>query len=69
MKDKKDDIHEGEEKNTMLPFDVEEYSCQIVILFGKGTVSLVFYSNIQGDSVTRSPKLLSIKNYVIELMT
>jgi len=27
MKDKKDDIHEGEEKNTMLPFDVEEYSC------------------------------------------
>jgi hypothetical protein len=24
---------------------------------------------IQGDSVTRGPKLLSIKNYVIEIMT
>jgi len=27
MKDKKDDIHEAEEKNSVLPFDVEEYSC------------------------------------------
>jgi len=25
--------------------------------------------NIQGDSVARGPKLLSIKNYVIEIMT
>jgi len=25
--------------------------------------------NIQGDSLARGPKLLSIKNYVIEVMT
>ena len=24
---------------------------------------------VQGDSVTRGPKLLSIKNYVIDIMT
>jgi len=29
----------------------------------------LFYSFIQGDSVVRGPKLLSIKNYVIEIMT
>ena len=27
------------------------------------------YLMIQGDSVARSPKLLSIKNYVVEIMT
>ena len=29
----------------------------------------VSISMIQGDSVARGPKLLSIKNYVIEIMT
>ena len=34
------------------------------------TVSFLPYSwDIQGDSVARGPKLLSIKNYVIEIMT
>jgi hypothetical protein len=27
------------------------------------------FFNIQGDSLARVPKLLSIKNYVIEIMT
>jgi hypothetical protein len=27
MKDKKEDIHEGEEKNAVLSFDTEEYGC------------------------------------------
>lgn len=40
MKDKKEDIHEGEEKNAVLSFDTEEYGCQTVIVFGKETVSL-----------------------------
>ena len=28
-----------------------------------------FFGHIQGDPVARGPKLLSIKNYVIEIMT
>jgi len=32
-------------------------------------VLLYIYIYIQGDSVARGPKLLSIKNYVIETMT
>ena len=32
-------------------------------------VALVLYSIIQGESLVGGPKLLSIKNYVIEIMT
>ena len=33
------------------------------------TVQYGIFTIIQGDSVARGPKLLSIKNYVIEIMT
>ena len=41
---------------------------QIVVITCKVQVVAVG-ADIQGDSVARGPKLLSIKNYVVEIMT
>ena len=53
---------------------VFESFCGIPVLYHVlSQIMLLVYiqvaSNIQGDSVARGPKLLSIKNYVIEIMT
>jgi len=39
-----------------------------IVLAQKGAVNIEWSPVIQGDSVARGPKLLSIKNYIIEIM-
>jgi hypothetical protein len=41
----------------------------MVFLRDGGDKEHTFYDNIQDDSFVRGPKLLSIKYYVIEIMT
>jgi len=45
------------------------YSCVAACLMRRSQHQNPCLSIIQGDSVARGPKLLSIKNYVIEIIT